>query len=162
MRPQTPPTQASAAPRWSESIRSPWWIWLAAALMSLSLGAAYGAAYGAVAGWLVGLGLAGLLAAALAARTLRIVVTDTDLQVGRARLPGTAIGRVVALDQQQFRAAHTTRSDARAWYALRPQASAAGVIVEVADAADPHPYWLVSSRDPAGLARAVATIGRSG
>ena len=47
-------------------------------------------------------------------------------------------------------------ADARAFVTQRPWLSES-VQVTVDDAADPHPYWLVSSRRPAQLAAAIET-----
>ncbi len=51
-------------------------------------------------------------------------------------------------------------ADARAYLLLRPYLKRA-VRVEITDPADPAPYWLVSSRRPEELARAVQALSDS-
>jgi hypothetical protein len=133
------------------------WVWMMPVAFASCLGIAYGYAYDARAGWLVALGTAGVLLAwlALASRTL-VEVDDQTLRAGRARLPMQFVGGVRALDSAQTFEARTRRADPAAYLLLRPWASARSVAVEVTDEADPHPYWLVSSRRPQELAQAIA------
>lgn len=76
------------------------------------------------------------------------------LRVGRAHLDAAHVGRVRALDAAATREVLGPRADARAWLHVRPYVDTA-LLVEVDDDADPTPYWLVSSRDPALLAAAL-------
>lgn len=85
-----------------------------------------------------------------------IVVTKTEVVAGRARLPIGFSG-----DAEVFRAAEATlergqRLDARAWLVIRGWVSPV-VKLPVTDPADPAPYWLISSRRPEQMAKAVAT-----
>lgn len=91
----------------------------------------------------------------------RIVVADNMLQVGRARIEAHHLGRVDALDADQARRAAGVEADARAFLLLRPYLKRA-VRIEITDAADPAPYWLVCTRHPDELAGAVGALtGRS-
>lgn len=76
------------------------------------------------------------------------------LRVGRAHLTPEHVGAVVPLDAAGTRALLGPGADARAWLHVRPYISTAAR-VEVHDPADPTPYWVVSTRDPAAIARAL-------
>ena len=130
-------------------------VWLA--------GAGFGAAFGLVAlpfGRVPGV-LAAVLGVAvvalLLARTATVVeVRDGELRAGRARLPLAVAGAVTPLDRARMRHENGVGLDARAYLCLRGWVPG-GVRVELSDPADPAPYWLVSSRHPAELARAAGT-----
>lgn len=79
---------------------------------------------------------------------------DGVLQVGRARLEPRWRGAVRVLDADATRERLGVHADARAWLAVRGYVDSA-VEVEVADPADPHPYWLVSTRRPRRLCAAL-------
>lgn len=76
------------------------------------------------------------------------------LRVGRAHLTHEHVGAVTALDAAGARTLLGPGADARAWLHVRPYISTA-VQVEVRDPADPAPYWVVSTRDPSAIARAL-------
>jgi len=95
------------------------------------------------------------LVVALHASTLSVVVDEHGLRAGRANLPWSAIGAVRALDAESADALRSRDADPRAYLALRGYVATA-VRVEVDDAADPTPYWYVSTRRPAELAAALA------
>lgn len=83
-----------------------------------------------------------------------IEVTAGELRAGRARLPLTAVGNVTALDETQTRAMRGRHADPSAYFLTRPFLRQA-VWVEVTDRALGTPYWLLGTRDPAGLASAI-------
>jgi hypothetical protein len=116
---------------------------------------AYGAAFGAGLGWTLFIGLAagtGLLAY----RTAPVIaVTEEGLRAGGAYLPWAFVGQVQSLDRDAMRSARGPGGDARNFIVLRPWAAAGGVLVEVQDNLDPHPAWLVSTRRPQSLVRAI-------
>lgn len=92
---------------------------------------------------------------AVAVRTSpRVVVADGVLRAGRAWIPVDLLGQVRVLDRDGVRAALGPGSDARTYACLRAWVRGA-VLVEVTDPEDPTPAWLVSSRRPHELARAV-------
>ena len=70
------------------------------------------------------------------------------------------LGAVAALDAEETRRVAGPEADARAYLLLRPYLKRA-VRVEITDPADPAPYWLVSSRHPDELARAVRALSDS-
>ena len=84
-------------------------------------------------------------------------VADGWFRAGRARIEATHLGTVTALDAEQTRRVAGPEADARAYLLLRPYLKRA-VKVEITDPADPAPYWLVSSRHPDELARAVRAL----
>jgi hypothetical protein len=99
------------------------------------------------------------LAVGLPAWTMHVVVDERGLSVGRACLPWSAIGAVEFLDAESAAALRSRDADPRAYLALRGYVATA-VRVAVDDAADPTPYWYVSTRHPARLAAALADPGR--
>ena len=107
---------------------------------------------------------AGVLATAIAGAlvwrygAVAIEAGSAGLRVGRAHLPPDAIGTVRVLDPRAFREQLGPSADARAWLQTRPYIDA-GVRVDVDDASDPTPYWLVSSRRPEALAAALGQTG---
>lgn len=138
-----------AEPYYRERLWPASWVWLVAAGFGGSLGVAYGYAYGSAAGWVVGAATAVLLLAGVAwLGHSAIVVWPDRLVAGAAALPLEWIGRTAALDRDQTVVARTTKADARAFLFLRTWAAPTAAVVEVTDPADPHPYWLVSSRRP--------------
>jgi len=64
------------------------------------------------------------------------------------------LGEVSALDAESLRQLAGREADARAYLLLRPYLSH-GVRLDVADPADPAPYWLVGSRHPVQLVAAI-------
>jgi hypothetical protein len=90
-----------------------------------------------------------------------IEVTADELRAGRARLPLTAVGNVTALDETQTRAMRGRYADPSAYFLMRPFLRRA-VWVEVTGPATATPYWLLGTRDPAGLARAIRSVCPAG
>lgn len=86
----------------------------------------------------------------------RVTVRDGELHAGSARIPIDLLGEPRVLDVQQTRRVMGIDADARAFLLTRPWLKRA-VQVPVLDPADPAPYWLVATRHPAELARALAT-----
>jgi hypothetical protein len=110
----------------------------------------------AIAATLVGTALAGGLVWAYGSALL--IAGPEGLRVGPAHLTSDAIGTVTSLDARAMREQLGPHADARAWMRTRPYIDT-GVRVEVADAADPTPYWLVSSRRPEAVAAALSQTG---
>ncbi len=92
---------------------------------------------------------------------VRVTVADGIFRAGRAHIEARHLGAVEALDAEQTRRTAGPEADARAYLVLRPYLKRA-VKVEIADPADPTPYWLVGSRRPDDLAGALRVLtGRS-
>ena len=90
----------------------------------------------------------------------RVIVADGWFQAGRARVETSYVGEVAALDAEQTRLVAGRDADVRAYLVLRPYLKRA-VRVEIADPADPTPYWLVSSRHADRLADALTAARTS-
>lgn len=103
-----------------------------------------------------GLGTAVAVIALLAHLSATEIVVDADgVRVGRSLLEWPYVGRVEVADAAATRRILGPDADARAHVVQRPWLDV-GVRIEVADAADPHPYWLICSRTPARCAAAIA------
>lgn len=96
------------------------------------------------------------IAVALVMRALipTIVVTDGELFAGDAHIERTFITRVEDLDAAEAFKARGQDLDARAFLMTRPWVKPV-VRVHIDDAADPTPYWLVSTRNAERLAQAL-------
>jgi hypothetical protein len=84
----------------------------------------------------------------------RVSVDGTTFRAGRAHIPLDLVGPVTALDADGVRRQAGVEADARAYLLLRPYLKR-GVRVDIADPADPTPYWLISSRRPDALVSAL-------
>jgi hypothetical protein len=174
-----------------ERLRVPlsWWLLGLAAILLLATEVVAGYAWPvAVAVYVVLTG--GLAALLMSWGRPAVVVTESELWAGQARLPLAAAGEVTALDEAQTRALRGPRADPAAFLIIRPYLRRA-VYVEVlrsgAERREPRrrlrvhgfrlrtevlrpaagsPYWLVGTRHPEGLAAAVsgarATAGTGG
>ena len=87
----------------------------------------------------------------------RVRVTGGEFRAGPAHIEGRHLGGVTALDADASRRLAGRDADARAFLLLRPYLKEA-VRVEVVDPADPTPYWLVGTRHPERLTRALAAL----
>jgi len=140
--------------RYRERLTPPWWFWVAAAFWALTLLVAYGYAISLPVGIGVGAAAFALAALGLSRVTATVIVDDSGLVAGPARLPWDAIGRVESLDADEARARRGPGADPRAYLMLRGWVSTA-VTVHVDDPRDPTPYWFVSTRRPDRLAAAL-------
>ena len=132
-------------------------VWILAMGTITALAIAYGSSLGPATGWLVALG-GGLLAVTMIVRSAaRVAVTDQGLRAGRASLGWEHMGRVLPLDADQARSARGPEGDPTAYLVLRPGVGPGAVVIEVTDPEDPHRTWLVASRHPEPLARAIET-----
>jgi hypothetical protein len=144
-----------------ERLRVPgrWWLYAGAVVLAVLLAAA--GALGPGPGLLAAAGAAGALAGWLSVLSSTRVTVDADgLRVGPAQLPAWAIGPAEALDRDQVRLARGAGADPRGFYPVRGYVPTA-VRVGVDDPTDPVPFWLVSTRHPDALARALATARES-
>jgi len=98
---------------------------------------------------------AGVAAALLWYGSIRLRVDAVGLHVGRAVLEWPYVGEVTVHDRASTRSRLGAGADHAAWLLVRGFVPGS-VEVTVNDPADPHPYWLVSTRDPEGLAQAIA------
>lgn len=141
-----------------ERLRVPLWWWLVAVALVGSLAVAILAYVPFVQGLLV-LGLfaitVGLVVFAYGHTAVRVM--DGDLHVGRHRIEGRWIAGAQALGQKESEYAMSAGANTDDFLMTRPYIAQL-VRIELNDAADPHPHWLVSSRRPEQLAVAVDAI----
>lgn len=83
-----------------------------------------------------------------------IEVTATEFVAGRARLPVELTGDTAAFRADEAFLERGQRLDARAWLLIRAWIDPV-VRVRVDDPQDPTPYWLVSTRHPERLMKAL-------
>jgi hypothetical protein len=115
---------------------------------------------GTLAWTLSGIALALLASLLVAYGSPHVTAADGWFRAGRARIEAVHLGSVAALDAEETRRVAGPEADARAYLLLRPYLKRA-VKVEITDPADPTPYWLVGSRNPDELARAVRALSDS-
>jgi hypothetical protein len=84
-----------------------------------------------------------------------VVVTETELIAGRARIPLSLVGEASAYDGEDARIQRGQKLDARAWLLIRGWIMPV-VKVIVTDPQDPAPYWLLSTRNPDRLVRVLS------
>lgn len=137
--------------RYRERLWPAWWVFLASALLIPATLAVF-LPISQFAGVIAASVLYGVVLVALLVSAPRIEVTDETLHVGRARIERTFLGDVTSYTGSDAFAERGPRLDARAHLALRGGISGL-VKVNIKDAEDPTPYWLVSTRHPAALTR---------
>ena len=148
------PTSAGPA-EYAERLFVPWWLWL------VGLGIAALAATEMFLGWLPYLILLPPTAYGLwRAGRLPVAVRAGELYVDDAHLPLRYVAEVGVLDAAGKRAALGTGNDPLAFVVVRPWVPRA-VLVVLDDPADPTPYWVVSSRHPEQLVRAIRVAAGS-
>lgn len=130
-----------------------WWVQGTMLVVSLWL-ATVVALPGAVAWGITAVGLALTAGLLLSYGSARIEVGDGRLRAGRAGIDLRHLGDATALDPDAARLLAGRDADARAYLLLRPYLKRA-VRVDLHDPADPAPYWLLSTRHPDALARAI-------
>lgn len=141
-----------------ERLWVPAWWWLVVALLVTSAAAAT-FAYAPVS---VGIAVTLLFLACLGGLLigygrLRVAVDETALSVGRHRIEGRWIRGAEAFGGEAAARVLGPGANRADFLVTRPYAP--GVVrITLADPADPHPGWVVSSRRPAELAQAVSRI----
>lgn len=141
---------------YDERLHVPLRWWVQATMFLASIWLAFVVALPAVVAWTA----AGLLAAAVVALfvgygSARIVVEDGVLHAGRAQIPVFLLADPVVLDKEATHRVAGRDANARAYLLIRPYLKRS-VQVRVVDPRDPTPYWLLSTRRPDELARALS------
>jgi len=106
------------------------------------------------AGIVVAIVLYGGIVGLLLATTPLVEGADGELRAGRARLPLSLVGEVVAARGADAVRERGTGLHADAWLLIRGWLPDL-VRVELTDPSDPTPYWLISSRRADDLAEAI-------
>lgn len=138
-----------------ERLTTPAWYWIVGVAVGVSSIAAMGLWFGPWA-TLIGaiVATAILTLAVMLLGQTEIQVGDEGLRVGRSLVEWEYVGRAEVLDAQRTHDRLGVDADARAFVTQRPWIPES-VEVTIEDAADPHPYWLVSSRRPKHLVDAI-------
>jgi hypothetical protein len=145
-------------PAYDERLGVPLRWWVQGTMLVASLWLAVVVAVPGLGAWIItALALGLLVLAFLSYGSARIRVADGVLQAGRARISARHVGGVSALGPDETRLTAGRDADARAYLLLRPYLKRA-VRVEITDPDDPAPYWLLSTRHPDRLARAIASL----
>ncbi len=129
------------------------WLFLSTALVipaSLLVFLPINETVGVVVAAVLYLGCVGLLL--LAAPVVE--VTSTEFVAGKARVPLELVASAAGFTGSEASAERGQRLDARAWLLIRGWIDPV-VRVELNDANDPVPYWLVSTRCPDELIAAI-------
>lgn len=83
-----------------------------------------------------------------------VEAADGTLRAGRAAIPVHLLGRVTVVAPEDMSLLRGRDFEPRAYVCQRAWL-AGGVLAQVDDAADPTPYWLISSKRPQRLADAI-------
>jgi hypothetical protein len=151
-----------APPSYAERLSVPLRWWVQGVMLLATFWLAFVVAIPGPLPWVLTAILGAVLVAVLVSYgSARLSVADGVFAAGRARIDVTHLGAAEALDAEQTRRAAGVDADARAFLVLRPYLSL-GVKVAVQDAADPAPYWLVSTRNPQALAAALNHLSGRG
>ncbi|HJQ42714.1 MAG TPA: DUF3093 domain-containing protein [Jatrophihabitantaceae bacterium] len=134
--------------QYAESLRTPWWWYLAALGIASLLAAEFHVAGVRLLDW-IPFGTLLPLSAAIVwwIGRSRLEIGDGELRIRNAHLPLEYVSGAVALDERTLRRVVGREGDPTAFVSIRPWIGP-GVQVWVDDPDDPTPYWLVSSRHP--------------
>ncbi|GAA4055391.1 MULTISPECIES: DUF3093 domain-containing protein [Agromyces] len=113
------------------------------------------------AGVVTGLLMYAAVAGSLTLTAPVVEVSGGEFRAGRARVPIEDVGTAVPAVGEDARVERGTGLDARAHLVIRGWIRDV-VRVPITDAADPAPYWLVSTRHPNELAAAINGSRRPG
>jgi hypothetical protein len=145
---------------YAERLTVPLRWWVQGTMLVASLWLAVLAATPEVVAWSVSaVALALLVALLVGYGSPQVAVEGGVLRAGRAHIALEHVGEVTALDADDVRRLAGVDADARAYLLLRPYLKR-GVRIDIADPADPAPYWLVSCRRPEEIVTAVR-VGRT-
>lgn len=148
----------TATPVYAERLGVPLRWWAQGVMLVAAVWLATVVAVPAVAAWIVtAVALAVTAFLLVLIGSPRVVVADGTFRAGRAHIGAEHLGPAVALDAEQTHRTAGVDADARAYLLLRPYLKRS-VKVEITDPADPAPYWLVCTRHPEELARALTAL----
>ncbi|WP_058233909.1 DUF3093 domain-containing protein [Devriesea agamarum] len=84
-----------------------------------------------------------------------IRVDKSEIAAGRARIPLSLLGEAEIIERERIQALMGPEIKPLAYHCFRASAHRA-VVAEVLDPEDPTPYWLISTRRPEELQRAMS------
>ncbi|MET7396247.1 DUF3093 domain-containing protein [Dactylosporangium sp. NPDC005572] len=138
-----------------ERLTVAWWLWLPAVAIAVTLAAEVRLGAPGAATWVAYLLLLPLTTVGLwRLGRIRVEVSDGELRVDDAHIPLRYIGEVTTLTPDEKRDLLGPYAHPEAFVVQRPWIGGA-VRVQVADEADPTPYWLISTRRPEALRSAL-------
>jgi hypothetical protein len=153
--PSATPPATSGTPRFDERLSVPLWWYLPALGLAVLLGAEVHMGYPGVRSWI---GYAITVPLCLGAMVwlgrVRVQVADGELRAGEARLPLRYVGRVDVVPREDKQVALGPELDPAAFLMHRAWIGPV-VRIEVTDPDDDTPYWIVSTRDPDALVKAL-------
>ena len=88
--------------------------------------------------------------------TSTVEVIDGELRIKRAHIPLKYLGAIEVISKEKFGFERTRGADPAAFFAITFWISE-GIKVAVKDDRDSTPYWLISTRKAAELAKALTT-----
>lgn len=155
-RPGRPAADVASNPaEFDERLTTPWWWYPVAVAIAAILAAEFRLADHSLTVWLpFGVLLPGAAVVVWSMGRNRVSVAGGELRVRDAHLPLSLITSVVLLDPATLRRAVGRHGDPQAFAAIRAWIGP-GVQVLIDDPDDPTPYWIVSTRRPEALARAL-------
>lgn len=135
----------------AERLTLPLWWWPVALLVAGGLAVEIGLGVPGLVTWLpISILLPATAAVLWWAGRLPVRVRDDRFEVDDARLPLECVGAVETLRGNRLRDALSAQLHPLAFVVQRPWVRTA-VRLEVVDAADPTPYWVISTRHPEKL-----------
>lgn len=145
----------ATSPTYSERVAPSLWWWVIVLVLSAmtSLMVVPVWKWGAV---IVPVAIFVVVALILRSLTPTVTVTDTTFYAGPAHIERSFITDATPLKDEEAFKARGQNLDARAFLVTRPWAKPL-VKVTIEDPQDPTPYWLVSTRHPEKLARALSS-----
>ena len=140
--------------RFKEVIRAPFWLIAFVYFLFLSLVLSIWAALGDTPALITFVLLTIWLIYLYFKTALKIEVDHTHLRVGNAAIEHNFIGEVAVLTPAQVKLVRTRDADPMAFLAIRFWSSKA-VKVQVTDARDKTPYWLITTKNGKELLKAL-------
>lgn len=141
---------------YDERLWAPWYWWLIGVAAVVTVWLVF-RLLGGVWPWAgAAMALVAVAAALLAYGAARVAVSADGLRAGRALLPLTAVGEARALSSGEAARLRGRDYDPQAYHLIRAYVPTA-VRVEVADRADPTPYWYIATRHPDRLVAALTS-----
>lgn len=132
----------------------PIWHAVLALLVTSSLGVAYGSAVSVVWGWMLGSVMSAIAIWLWFQKRIKIEITSKFLKVGKFTIEKEFIGQVLVLDQNDFLSRIRSGAHRNDVFVLRNYSNG-GMAIEIKDSRDPFCHWVVSSKHPSKLAKAM-------
>ena len=140
--------------KFREVIRPPLWLMAFIYFLALSLGIAVWAAMNTLAAAIVMAPLTLATVTIYFTSTLVIEIDESEMRIGKAHIDRKFCGEVRVLTPAEMSLQRTREADPAAYLAIRFW-TAHGVKIEITDARDLTPYWLVTSKRGDDLAKAL-------